>query len=99
MSERLFVYATLLEADIQQLVIGRVISGTPALLHDYARVPIFAGSPYWIVEPAQGSRVEGVVLELTPGELEHTDRYETSVYARVQVTLADGSSAWAYVRP
>jgi hypothetical protein len=42
-------------------------------------------------------RVDGVVYEITPAELEAADRYEVGDYQRVRVRLASGTHAWAYI--
>ena len=39
----------------------------------------------------------GVVLFLTSAELDATDSYEEAAYARTQVTLASGRTAFVYV--
>lgn len=97
--ERLFVYGTLRDPMVQRRVIGRFVPGTPATLAGYSRVPIvLSGDTYWIVEQDTAGTVDGLVLELTPEELEQADIYETSAYQRIRVTLLDGSQAWVYAR-
>lgn len=97
MAEALFVYGTLMEEQVQMMVLGRVVPGEPDRLLDYKKYPIKLGcNVYPIVKPEPGQAVEGVVLQLTPAELQRTDQYETSAYQRKKVTLASGRPAWVY---
>lgn len=58
-------------------------------LTDYANV-VFTGR--------DGSRVRGMVFEVTDAELASADEYEQdAAYTRVAVTLASGKRAWVYV--
>ena len=44
------------------------------------------------------SRVDGMVLEVSEGELAQADEYEPAGYARTLATLASGKEAWVYAR-
>jgi gamma-glutamylcyclotransferase (GGCT)/AIG2-like uncharacterized protein YtfP len=95
--EKLFTYGTLQIPEVQQRVFGRVVSGTPDTLEGYFKtdITLHDGTFPIIVERAESS-VDGQVIEVTPDELVLIDRYETSAYRRIQVTLKTGDSAWVY---
>ena len=92
MAEQLFVYGTLQRPDVQQQVIGRIISGTPATLPGYTLLH----HVYPMALPQAGAQIEGVLLDLTLQELMHTDYYEGSAYVRVSESLTCGRTAWLY---
>lgn len=95
--ERLFVYGTLRDPNIQQRIIGRVVAGTPDILAGYRMGSIRVGDEiYPIITPDDEQRVNGWVLELTQDELFNTDDYEGAEYQRVRVTLESGIDAWVY---
>ncbi len=95
--EKLFTYGTLQIPDIQQRVFGRVVSGTADTLDGWFKTDItLHDGTFPIIVAQSGSQVEGQVIEVTPEELVLIDRYETSAYRRVQVTLQSGASAWVY---
>lgn len=95
--ERLFVYGTLQDSPVQQRVIGRIIAGTPDTLEGFfkSRMAMSDGI-FPIVIPRHGNSVDGLVLEVTPEELQRMDIYETSAYRRIWVTLRSGLEAWVY---
>ena len=41
--------------------------------------------------------IQGLLIELTPEELEKLDVYETDAYKRKEVELTDGKKAWVYL--
>lgn len=96
MSQKLFVYGTLRDADVQERVIGRTVNSTPDRICGYARrMDLFA--PYAVAMPASESDCfDGVVLDVTD-DLIKLDAYETAAYTRIQVTLVSGTSAWMYI--
>ena len=95
--EYLFVYGTLRVPNIQQSVLGRVVTGTPDILDGYGRSTISAGiATYFILVEQASESVEGVVLEITQDELERADRYETDAYRRFRVNLRSGKQVWVY---
>ncbi|MGQ0676623.1 MAG: gamma-glutamylcyclotransferase family protein [Rhodospirillales bacterium] len=95
---RLFFYGTLLDADIQKRVTGRVLALSPAALPGYRRVRA-AGKWFPILVPGLGAdRVAGAVAErLSAAELARIVAYENDGYAlkRVTVLLAGGEPARA----
>ena len=44
-------------------------------------------------------RIHGIVYTITPAELEATDEYEGDAYARREVRLESGITAFLYVGP
>ena len=105
----LFSYGTLRQADVQLANYGRLLEGEPNVLAGYRLAPVdiadpdvvrISGKAVHTIAMASGDpgdRIEGVVFMLTEAELTATDAYETSAYARVEVTLESGRSAWVYV--
>jgi len=100
-SYRLFAYGTLLDPTIQRNIIGREVTATPATLPGFVRREVnLGGVTYPRIEPEADAFVEGAVLEgITEVELARVDGYEGDDYARVLVTLTDGTTAFTYVNP
>ena len=96
----IFSYGTLQDDDVQRSTFGREVNGHRDALPHYERVPVtIDGEQYWDVKERDGSRVDGVVLEITDQELAKCDAYEAQyAYERVAVTLASGKTAWVYLR-
>ena len=80
---RLFFYGTLLDADVQSIVLGRVLARQdviPAILRHFRCVYI-AGRIYPMVVPQRGGVVEGVVAyRLSPEDLARIAIYEGDDY-------------------
>lgn len=95
--ELLFVYGTLQDPQVQQRIIGRVVSGTPDNLDGFFKSQIFMSDGVFpLVIPRHGHTVAGMVLEVTAEELLKMDAYETSTYRRVRVPLRSGRESWLY---
>lgn len=95
--ERLFVYGSLRDPEVQQRVFGRVVPGTPDVLDGYERRWLhLSDGVFPILVPAPGGSVEGRVLDVTPGELALMDAYESDDYRRIRVTLRSGAETWVY---
>ena len=92
-THQLFVYGTLRYAAIRWVVFGG--SGNPetAVLEGYEREGLN-------LTPQPEGHVDGLKLTVTHQELARLDRYERLGirYERIEKQLADGSSAWVYVR-
>ena len=99
--QKLFTYGTLQYKTVQIMVFKRVAELTADTLEDYSKEEIVfgTGATYPIIIPQAGSRVQGYVIEVSDDELALIDRYETSAYRRIQVTLKSGSVAWVYCQP
>lgn len=80
---RLFFYGTLLDADVQTLVLGRQLGESelrPALLRHFRRVYV-AGRAYPMLLPHRGGTVGGTVADrLSQGELARVHRYEGDAF-------------------
>lgn len=97
--EKLFTYGTLQVPEIQQSVFHRTTHGKPDVLEGFERhMMLFGPQPYPIIEAKADSAVEGLVIEVTPDELDEIDRYETNAYRRIAVQLKSGTSAWVYCK-
>lgn len=106
----LFAYGTLQEGGVQLSLFGRRLRGRADELPGFepSRVPIedpvaVAASgrthyPNVKLNGRTGSRVPGLVFEVTEAELAAADRYEESAaYRRIEVTLVSGKQAWVYL--
>lgn len=94
--EKLFVYGTLKQLEIQQEAIDRVAGGTPDVLEGYRKSEtLIDGEDYPIITPDSKCSVEGLVLDVSPEELATLDEYE-DYYKRIKVLLKSGAAAWVY---
>jgi gamma-glutamylcyclotransferase (GGCT)/AIG2-like uncharacterized protein YtfP len=104
-----FSYGSLREEAVQIAIFGRVVRIEPDELIDSVRTLVAvpkshkaaaAGLTHYAnVEdaPGSGSRVPGVVLELTEPQIAVCDAYEKDAdYVRVPAILASGRRAWVY---
>jgi gamma-glutamylcyclotransferase (GGCT)/AIG2-like uncharacterized protein YtfP len=108
---RLFSYGTLQLPEVQQATFGRLLTGRPDVLIGYRLAPLVITDPsvvatsglevHTIACPTGDAtdRVPGVVFEVSPAELDEADGYETDAYARVEVALESGDTAFVYVGP
>ncbi|NLD98952.1 MAG: gamma-glutamylcyclotransferase [Fibrobacter sp.] len=95
--ELLFVYGTLREPAIQKKIFGRIIPGSPGVLHGYKiSSKEFTDGIYPVIFPQEMDIVKGMVLEVTSSELSNCDEYEGDGYTRFKVTLESGKTAWVY---
>ncbi|MDQ6800029.1 MAG: gamma-glutamylcyclotransferase [Acidobacteriota bacterium] len=107
----LFSYGTLQHEDVQLSTFGRRLNGESDQLRGFEQSSVKIEDPQ--VAAAIGkthhanvkgngrddSRVEGMVFEVSDGELARVDAYEAAfLYRRVAVVLTSGRQAWVYVR-
>jgi hypothetical protein len=109
MSVALFSYGTLQQPEVQFATYERLLTGLPDVLQGYRLLPLAITDPRVIevsgkavhtIACATGKpddRVPGTLFEISENELEGTDAYEVDVYARVEVVLESGRTAWVYV--
>jgi hypothetical protein len=107
----LFSYGTLQLPQVQRATYGRLLEGRPDALTGYRLEPLVISSPDAVAVSGReihtiacrtgdpGDRIAGVVFMLTQDEIEATDLYETDAYARVEVALVSGATAFVYVGP
>ena len=105
----LFSYGTLRQREVQLATYGRILSGVPDALIGYRLAPLAISDPYVIEVSGKAihtiarksdcadDRIEGLVFDLSEAELAATDAYEVDVYARIEVALDSGRTAWVYV--
>jgi hypothetical protein len=99
------------QRQVQLATYGRELAGSPDALVGYELAPVVIDDPHVVEVSGSGvhtiarrtgnaaDRIPGVLFELTDAELEATDGYETSAYARVEVSLESGRRAFVYVEP
>ncbi len=92
-THQVFVYGTLRYLPVRWVVMGSSGSPEPARLDGFKRQGLDLAA-------SEGNYVDGLLLTVTPEALARLDRYERLGirYERVEQTLADGTSAWVYVR-
>jgi gamma-glutamylcyclotransferase (GGCT)/AIG2-like uncharacterized protein YtfP len=105
----LFSYGTLQQLEVQRANYGRELEGEPDALIGYRLEPVtiddehvvgVSGKAVHTITRFTGDsadRVSGMLFSLTEAELTATDAYEVSTYARVEVTLESGRTAFVYV--
>lgn len=108
-THRLFSYGTLRDAQVQQALFGRRLTGEADVLPGYAVAMVAVGDPAVVATSGaelhpmvsrtgnDADGIEGVVFALREDDLAAADRYETSAYARVTVRLRSGREAFVYV--
>jgi gamma-glutamylcyclotransferase (GGCT)/AIG2-like uncharacterized protein YtfP len=106
----LFSYGTLQQDDVQLETFGRKLAGEKDLLIGYEPSLVKITDPALAARLKKAhhhnvsktgddwSSVQGTVFEVTDSELAQADTFEAQfAYERVNVPLASGKSAWAYV--
>jgi len=97
--EKLFVYGTLKNPEIQKYVFGRIADMKPANLEGYKKSIIkISRNSYPIIIPYKKSSVKGFVISVSKKEIKLIDTYETNAYRRKKVMLKDGILAWVYMK-
>lgn len=97
-TEYLFVYGTLLESEVRQLVFTRELDGKKDLLSGYRIHRNKVSGLYPSVEATgrDEDQVGGEVFVVSSEDLKRADQYEGEAYMRKRVTLASGTEAWVY---
>ncbi|MET7533335.1 gamma-glutamylcyclotransferase family protein [Streptomyces goshikiensis] len=105
----LFSYGTLQLEQVQLARFGRLLEGTPDALPGYTtsvvRITdpeVIAASgtdlhPVVVASGDEGDAVSGTLCRITGPELAAADDYEVDDYARTEVVLRSGTTAWAYL--
>ena len=101
---KLFAYGTLKDTDIQQNIFGRVLKGEPDELLGYCISEIqieeeFGLTNYPILAESEDPTdvVSGMLFDITEEDINQADTYEGLHYKRIEVRLASGEIAWAYI--
>jgi hypothetical protein len=104
----LFSYGTLQQTAVQLATFGRLLQGGPDQLVGFEQSLLQVEDPQFvaasgkahhaIVRPSgrPGSRVPGMVYEVTHAALAAADPYAPPPYRRVAALLASGRQAWVY---
>lgn len=96
--QKLFVYGTLKDAEIQQYLFGVIPPPEPGVLENFAVHVNEQG--YYFLLPAPGNRIEGQILWLDEHQLARADRWEEApLYWRekLRILQADKSiECWVY---
>ena len=95
----LFVYGTLITDETRKDVLGRDVSGVPATLDGYddSKTVTIEKESYPAAEKKKKHSIQGLLIEVTPEELEKLDVWETDAYRRKEVGLTNGKKAWVYL--
>ncbi|MER7730111.1 gamma-glutamylcyclotransferase family protein [Streptomyces erythrochromogenes] len=108
-TQLLFSYGTLQSEQVQLARFGRLLTGTPDALPGYATSyvtitdpDVIAASgtdrhPCVLPSARKDDAVEGTLFRITDTELAAADDYEVDDYARSEVVLRSGTTAWAYL--
>lgn len=94
--EKLFVYGTLQDSDVQKSLMGREILGHSDSLNGYI-INSMLMPPYPVALPEDNSQIDGQILQVSLDELEKLDEYEGECYIRIQTWLVSGQEAWVYI--
>ena len=95
----LFVYGTLTTGETLKNILGRVVHSMPATLDGYdgSKTITIENESYSAAEKNTECSIQGLLVEVTPEELEKLDVYETDAYRRKEVGLTNGEKAWVYL--
>ncbi|KTD41346.1 gamma-glutamylcyclotransferase family protein [Legionella parisiensis] len=108
-TEKLFSYGTLRYEAVQLSNFGRKLHGTSDSLPGFgiSKIKIkdrdvitTSGEeehPIITFTGKSADRIEGMVFDVSPEELNKADSYEVADYKRVKVKLVSGIFAWVYV--
>ena len=106
----LFSYGTLQQEDVQLSTFGRLLNGHADALVGFEQSLQTVEDPEFVATSGKAehaivtyngkpeSRVNGMVFEVSDGELAQSDAYEPEGYARISTKLASGKQAWVYTR-
>ena len=95
----LFVYGTLATGETLKNILSRDIPGIPATLDGYdgSKMVTIENESYPAAEKNIECSIQGLLVEITPEELEKLDAWETDAYRRKEVELTNGIKAWIYL--
>ncbi len=96
---RLFVYGTLMDSQVQEMVLNRSPEQEKDHIKGAIRRDMKVAGLYPDIEFTPGSKdvIDGLSLLINKHELPLLDHYEGSAYRRVEVTLGSGKTAWVYI--
>lgn len=95
---KLFIYGTLIDSEIQKEIIGRELKLSPQILSGYKKSKMeVSGTLYPLIVSDINKEVKGFIVEITDEELQKIDAYETNAYKRMQINLKNRERVWVYV--
>jgi phage gp29-like protein/gamma-glutamylcyclotransferase (GGCT)/AIG2-like uncharacterized protein YtfP len=97
LDSRLFVYGTLRDLGLDELITGDKVAETPATLTGWKKVALPRGDGYFTIERAEGSEVEGDLIDVSPEDLDALDDWEHGEYLLQRIEMDDGHAAYTYV--
>ena len=109
MTELLFSYGTLQQAEVQRATFGRELTGHRDAIVGYELDYVTITDPHVlatsgsdrhpILRPTDrpDAHVHGTVFAISEAELAAADEYEVDDYRRISVPLRSGATAWVYV--
>jgi gamma-glutamylcyclotransferase (GGCT)/AIG2-like uncharacterized protein YtfP len=104
----LFSYGTLRQEAVQRSTFGRLLEGHADALIGFEQALVTVNDPEFVKASGKAehaivrftgrpeSVVNGLVFEVSEGELVQADHYEPAGYQRVMTTLRSGKRAWVY---
>jgi gamma-glutamylcyclotransferase (GGCT)/AIG2-like uncharacterized protein YtfP len=101
MTERLFVYGSLMDPEVRRAVLGRDVEVIPDSVRGYRLARIWYGKdtyPVVIEDRDCEEIIEGGVISVSKDDLAALDRYEGPFYRRDLVRLRSGKETWVYVK-
>ena len=103
----LFSYGTLQLPSVQVATFGRRLEGDPDTLKGWVEREVEITDPevlrrsgrthHPVLVPGEGAPIAGTVFAVTEAELAAADAYEVADYARAELRLGSGRTAWVYV--
>jgi gamma-glutamylcyclotransferase (GGCT)/AIG2-like uncharacterized protein YtfP len=94
---KIFVYGSLLEKNIQNMVLGREVPQKEDTLHDYMKTDHSVFLIYPTIKAHMGDSVDGRVLDVSDYDVNTLDRYESNLYKKIKVQLESGTEALTYI--
>lgn len=104
----LFSYGTLQQENTQQLLLQRILKGTPDTLKGYKLEKLYTANAleltnnqqnfYWRAEISDNKNdtINGMLYNVTKQELQQMDTYEGNQYRRIKTTFVSGKQGWVY---
>jgi gamma-glutamylcyclotransferase (GGCT)/AIG2-like uncharacterized protein YtfP len=94
---KLFVYGTLMNDEIRENILGRVVKAKPDTLCGYSLTKHPILSLYPVVKLTDGECVDGMVFDVDVGDFPRLDHYESQFYKKINVKLTSGNDSMVYV--
>jgi len=98
MDNYIFVYGTLLNKNIRNKILNRIIEIIEDEIDNYtlSKIEDSDGLIYPNIKIAKNKKVFGGIFKVSDKELKLLDEYETSLYVRELIKTKSGTLAWVY---